>query len=306
VFPKFLPKVHVLPAEAIPEHGTNYFFMDPAGDRNCFLTWARITPEGAYIYREWPGNYAIPDVGIPGPWSVPSGKKDGLNDGARGEGQQSFGFGLLRYKFEIARLERWHDWIRWAKDRDPDDYPEEDELMEWDARNGAEEVIETRVVDSRAASTPRIERDRPVTLYEELQDAGLDFELAPGAEIRDGLMLINNALDYDANKDGSFFNRPKLMISDACQNTIYSLGNYRNVDGDDGACKDPVDNLRYLYTAQCEYVPGSQARGRRGFYYGQGVTSCEDGGARDEGRGRRRPACMDRVSGVRRVSYRGR
>lgn len=302
VFPKFSRKIHVIDQAAIPEDGTNYFFVDPAGDRNWFMTWLRVTPHGAYVYREWPGSYDIPGVGVPGPWAVPSAKKEGLNDGARGEGQQSFGFGLWRYKFEIARLEHWADYLAWfdGVKQDPDAYPLDEELESWDERNGAEEVIEGRVVDSRAASTPRIERDRPVTLLEDLIDARLDCQCAPGAEIRDGLNGIISALDYNESEDGSFTNRPKLMIATQCPNTIYALGNYRNVDGEHGACKDPVDNLRYFFTSICDYVePGP--RGRRGFYYTRGAG---DAPVRSRA-GRARPGCLDRTGG-RRAIFRGR
>jgi len=270
IFPKFNKDYHVLHAADIPDEGINYFFMDPASDRNFFMTWIRATREAAYIVREWPGGYHIPDIGVPDPWALPSGKKEGINDGRKGQGADSFGFGLLRYKFEIARLERWLDWRKWRDEKPNEEYPAEDDLLDWDEANGAVEVMEARLVDSRAASSPRVENDRPVTLYEDLQELGMDFSLAPGSSITDGISRINTALDFDCDAEQSFFNKPKLYVSDACPNTIYSMENWMNVDGQKGACKDPVDNVRYYYTAECGFVDGKTFGTRPGFYYGRG------------------------------------
>lgn len=293
VIPKFNRKVHVIPAKAIPTQGTNHHFVDPAGDRNFFMAWFRTTSEGIYLYREWPSGYWIPTVGVPGPWALPSGKKDGLNDGKRGEGQRSWGFGLLRYKFEIARLEGWPDYTQWVQgsgfggqglevDEDfKDAYPEDELLEEWldpmDAppsmgRPG--ELIEERYIDSRAASAPRIENDRPVTLQTDFLDIGMDFNLTPGAGITDGLEKINAYLDYDKDAAGSFFNHPKFHISDACVNSIYAMENYMNADGENGACKDPIDLIRYrlmLGLANTDEAPAERSRG--GTSYGMRAPS---------------------------------
>jgi hypothetical protein len=305
---KFSQRIHTVPPEAVPAAGTNWMVMDPASDRNFFMTWIRAVPEADYAYREWPGSYEIPGIGIPDPWAVPSGKKEGVNDGARGRGAQSFGFGLFRYKFEIARVERWEDYMRWLRDSaftgDIEAraravlsgalYPLDDELDRWDERNGAEEVVTGRLVDSRAASSPRVEHDRPVTLYEELKDLGMDFELTPGASIEDGVAKLNTALDYDLNEAMSFFNKPRLFIARTCVNTIFALENWMNADGEKGATKDPVDNLRYYYTGECGYEDDAARAPRGGFHYGAGNQPHFRGGDRIEHPiPRRRPACMD-------------
>ena len=303
VFPKFSIASHVISASAIPTEGTNFMLCDPCGDRNWFMTWIRATPDCAYVYREWPGNYEIPGQGVTGPWSVPSAKKEGLNDGAKGEAQESFGFGLLRYKFELARLEKWFDYMAWFEDVDhnPNAYPHNEEIESWDDGNGAMEVIEQRIMDSRAASTPRVEKDRPITLMEDMLDIGVDFLGAPGADVSDGLSAINTALDYDEGEDGSYFNKPKLLIAKTCRNTIYSLSNYRNADGQKGACKDPIDNLRYYFTSLCEFI-GDQPRERRGHHYGRGSNGIDHSKRQDD---RPRPGCMDRTF-MGRAGFRGR
>jgi hypothetical protein len=292
LIPKFNRKIHVVKAKDIPATGTNYFFMDPAKDRNNFMSWFRRNGQDVFLYREWPGNYEIPGVGIPGPWAIPSGKKDGINDGAPGEGQKpAFGFGNLRYKFEIARLERWADWKKWTMDKGQGKagaYPKEGDLALWrdDIPEGAEEIITSRFIDSRAASEPRIEKDRPVTLQTAFDDIFLNFYLAPGADIADGVSAINSALDYeeldtgrqtpDARQDRTgrtdkmaFINPPHFFVSEECVNSIYALENWMNADGQDGACKDPIDLIRYFFMAECEDVGPNDYEPRGGVAYGR-------------------------------------
>jgi len=274
LIPKFNRNIHVIPANRIPTSGTNYFFMDPAAERNCFMSWFRIKGQNVYLYREWPGNYAVPGIGIPGPWAIPSGRKDGRNDGAPGEGQQpSFGFGNLRYKFEMARLERWADYKLWSErseiNQPTERYPADEDLTLWryDYRDAAEEMITMRYIDSRAASAPRIENDRPVTLQTDFDDINILFNLTPGADIADGVSKINSALDYEEG-----VNAPHFFISADCENSIYALENWMNADGQNGACKDPIDLIRYFFMAECEDVGVNDYRERGGVAYGgQGV-----------------------------------
>jgi len=245
-----------------------------------------------YLYREWPGNYAVPGIGVPGPWTIPSGKKDGVNDGAPGEGQKpSFGFGGLRYKFEIARLERWADFRKWSgnqrtedrgqrSDRGGEEYPKDEDLELWrcDYLNGAEEEMAMRYIDSRAASAPRIEKDRPETLQTQFDDIGLIFNLTPGVDIADGVSAINSALDYEESDDRPekrFLNPPHFFVSEDCENSIYALENWMNADGQSGACKDPIDLIRYFFMAECEDVGVNDYRERGGVSYGRQTA---DGG----------------------------
>ncbi len=253
-FPKFKREVHVLPYKVIPKEGTNYFFGDPANGRNFFKLWVRRTFDKYYVYREWPGNYEIPGIGVPGPWALPDGKK---HDGKRGPAQDPFGFGLKAYKSEIARLEQWTDYNN----------PQKKDIADWDEEDGAEEKIYMRYLDSRAASAPKVEKDRPVTLQEEFEDIGLTFELAPGDEIREGVTLINDLLDYDPEQDVSFLNSPQLYICEDCINLIFSLQNWTGLDGNSGACKDPIDLLRYIVLSGIEHITDEDMQTSGGGHY---------------------------------------
>ena len=81
----------------------------------------------------------------------------------------------------------------------------------------------------------------------------MTFIPAPGVHIDDGLQLINGLLSYDENKPIDSLNAPKLFISDRCENFIYAMQEYTAKGGKDEATKDPIDCLRYMVVAKCEF-----------------------------------------------------
>lgn len=260
MFPKFETKVHVIDDNAIPREGTNFMWEDPASGRNPFRTYIRVTAKAAYVYREWPGDYEIPGVGVPGPWALPHGK---LGDGAAGPGQESFGFGLIQHKMELARLEGWRD----AEKPLPSGMVHKEWVRSWSAENGAREVVTQRFLDSRFASTPHVEDDRPTTLLENYVDLGLYYDLTPGDDISEGIQLINDRLSYDATKPIDALNCPRLFVARSCKNTIFALNTWRNAEKNRGATKDPIDNLRYFVLQGVEYIaPENYASDGGGHY----------------------------------------
>lgn len=265
-FPKFNRKVHVVGPDKIPAKGTNYLIIDPAKGRNFFMKWYRRTNDSVYLYREWPSQcHAIPGQGVPGPWALPDGKK---LDGKPGPAQSPFGFGLIDYIAEIARLEGWEDHEKLiarlrkavrtgtagkkaqARGEDLEELIEEIE----EAQRNARERVELRLIDSRAASEPKVENDRPVTLQTELEDLGLDCGLTPGLGIDEGVDLINDALAFDEEQPIGYLNCPVFYVSAECKNSIYSLSTWTGADGNKGASKDPVDCDRYFFTADLDEV----------------------------------------------------
>lgn len=256
-FPTF-DKVHIIAPGDIPKEGMRTHWVDPHSARNFYMLWLLTTPEAVYAYREWPGNYVIPGAGLPGVWAIPNGgrKRDGRQtwDGRPGPAQKSFGFGYRQYKEEIARLEGWHDMKQEQGGRTWEEF-----VKSWDEFNGAEEVIHSREIDSRFASTPKIESDRPVTLIEKFLEWNLNFMPTPGDDIDEGVGDIIDALNYDQAKEVDYFNRPKLYISEACQNLIFALRVWTGNDGDKGACKEPIDCLRWYYRRGLIYTPDEAA-----------------------------------------------
>ena len=278
MFARFDTRVHVVEDEAVAAEGTNYMVIDPAGGRNWFMLWLRVGRDGRkYVYREWPGNYEIPGVGVPGLWAEPDGKHP---DGKRGPAQQPFGFGLMDYVSELARIEGWPDgWrevVRGNLELAGDDT---DELLRERAAasargavflcelaganmgavagpdHGARERIERRFIDSRAAQVASTENKRPITLQERLEAYGLVVELTPGDSVAEGVAMINTELAYNTEQDlVEGINEPGLYVAKSCRNLIFSLRTWTGQDGQKGACKDPVDNLRYLLLAGVAYV----------------------------------------------------
>ena len=112
-----------------------------------------------------------------------------------------------------------------------------------------EEDIYERLVDSRFGASANLALDRPTTLLEELAELGYDFIPTPGLQIDEGIELINEALDYDPSMDLGIGNEPKLYISSECKNLIFALKTWTGKDGKEGACKDPIDTLRYLISS---------------------------------------------------------
>ena len=238
-FPKFSRRVHVVSAAQIPRTGIRYLLIDPASGRNFFMKWYIVNQEAAFLYREWPGSYEIPGMGVPGPWAVPDGLK---LDGKAGPAQGPFGWGLLRYKEEIGRLEGWEGYEKLTENEEGRRHA----VREWMPIK-PRETIERRFLDSRAATSPRVENDRPKTLLTDFEDLGLYFELTPGDDIGEGVQDINGALDFDENQPLSFFNHPRFYVSDECANSIFALETWSGADGTKGATKDPVDLDRYFF-----------------------------------------------------------
>lgn len=247
-FPKFNTKIHVVRPDQIPAAGTNYHFVDPTGGRNFFMSWFRVTPEAAYLVREWPGPYYIEGIGVPGPWALPDGKRA---DGRAGPAQTTFGWGLRDYKRQIAALEGWKDAETSEREGRK---PTGEEIDQWDPNSGAKERVQERFMDSRFASEPKMEKDRPVTLLTDFEDLLLYFTPTPGDDISEGVQQINDALNYDTDRPVDFFNKPKLLISSECPNTIFALQTWTGKDGNKGACKDPIDLLRYFLLSECDYL----------------------------------------------------
>ena len=258
-FPKFNPIVHMIAAEKIPARGTLYMFMDPCSGRNWFMLWALVvrSPIGKQIFikREWPcpGKY-VPGVGEIGPWAEPGEKHDGV----RGPGQQPLGWGLSRYKAEIYRLEGRKNWesvekepaepFRFDKDDAPDPRPFVNPRRQRRPEEGEE--IYLRSMDSRYGAAPTQTSEGQTTLLESCAEIGLDFVPASGRKIEEGIDLINDLLDYDQDrKPDPLNNAPHLFVCDECQNLIFALQNWTGADGKEGACKDPIDVLRYLVLA---------------------------------------------------------
>ena len=229
-FPKFRESVHVVEPEKIPKEGSRYMFVDPASARNWFMIWVLVDARDRhFIYREWPseGEY-IPGIGDPGPWAESDGRK---SDGRPGTAQNSYGWGFEHYVSEIERLET---------------------LPTQNGDKEREEII-CRWMDSRFGNTPNLKNDAATTVIEECAGLELPFAPAPLDPIEEGVSMINSLLDHDAEAN----KEPKLYISTACRAVIFALKVWTGKDEKLGACKDPVDCVRWMAIAGLRDVGAS-------------------------------------------------
>lgn len=239
MFMEFSKERHVIPDAAIPRRLVRAMVVDPAPERNWTSGWYGYDPatDILYKYRDWPGSYEIPTVGVPGDWAVVSDRRGGMNDGDRGEAQESFGMGFLHYKFEWARLEGWAAYKHWLEaGGDPSQWPEDmAEVEDWSELDGTDEPMHVRIIDSRAASQSKISAKENVTLYEEVARLAENFQPASGQQIAVGLNFLRDRLVAG-----------KYLIAASCKNTIFAYENYTGLDGQKGACKDFIDCDRYV------------------------------------------------------------
>ena len=228
-FPRFSPELNIVSEDKIPEDGTNYMAVDPAGSRNWFMLWMRVAKNGdMYVYREFPDESE-------GEWAVPSSDPDGKMGTAQ---RNNAGRSLAEYKELILTLEKGEDM--------------------WE-----------RFIDPRAGGTKAVTEEGGVTLIDMLDDGEIPMHFMPSAGIRidQGIAMINDGFAYDMSKDLSEENKPKLYISEKCQNLIYCIKEWTGTDGDKGATKDPIDCLRYLLVMDLQYQGNSAMKSWGGGSY---------------------------------------
>ena len=264
-FTLFDENVHTVRADDVPEGGTNTLVVDPSSARPFFMLWRRDMPDGKiFIYREWPGNYAIPGLGMLGVWAEQGGAGKRF-DGKKGPAQSPIGWGAARYKEEIARLEGWI----LAKEERPERMNYEDWVKSWGEHGPTKEKIYRRYMDARFGAVNNLQSGGVKSLFETFDDVGLTFEPtnagSDGPDSRDdGLQMINNALCFDPTKPVDFFNHPRLFISRACTNLIFAMKIYTGLDRTDAATGDPIDCLRYGFKMDCKFVDVRASGGRPG------------------------------------------
>lgn len=251
IFPKFSEKNIVNP-DQIPTKGTNYMAVDPTGgDRSWFMVWVRVDDLGRHwVYREWPS------ADRHGDWAEPSTKLDGKPGPAQSSGA---GMGISAYKQLIRDLENSE--------------PEPVERF-IDPRSGRSSVTSR---DSGNHSMIDLLAEDEIGKDGQLTNQGLVFIPPPALEIEVGVQSINELLDYNPESPITAYNEPKLYISENCKNLIYSMKSWTGEDGQKGACKDPIDALRYLVMMNPTYInPNSTWSRGGGTYGGTNGGACDD------------------------------
>ena len=89
-----------------------------------------------------------------------------------------------------------------------------------------------------------------------MANLGFVMRPAPGVEIESGIAKINDALAWDDTEQMTDENRPKLFISDRCENTITSLLEYSGQSRAEHF-KDQIDCIRYLLVSGADHITSS-------------------------------------------------
>lgn len=237
-FPSFSRDVNVVKHDDLPwiknkddKSFTRYLILDPAGRKKWFMAWIAVdAAETWWVYREWP------DVSI-GDWAEWKNGKWVAGEGAKPDGQVE---GVNQYVDLILRAER---------------------------ENG--ETIFERLIDPRLGAAKYQSQTGVSSIIEDLADAGLIFNPAPGIEIEDGIQALKNKMSYDHKRPIDGTNRPRFYISDRCENIIRAIQEYTGEDGKDEAFKDCIDVIRYAAVAEIRYINPKwlqQTTGNRGAY----------------------------------------
>jgi hypothetical protein len=227
-FPAFDDEAHVIKHEDLPwlvtrktKDGkllpspkiTRYHVVDPSGSKPWFMIWAALDSAGVAYVYR-----EWPDMEY-GEWAEPSDSPEGKP----GPAQKPMGWG-------------YGDYVDLFKKSEEDG-----------------ETIFERIIDPRLGNAQIQGKEGVTTIINDMDGLGYSFIPAPGLGIEHGIAAINDKLAYDKTKPVSAMNRPRLLISDRCQQTIYAFKNYAKF-GKDDACKDPIDCVRYLLEARCDFV----------------------------------------------------
>lgn len=229
-FPGFSIDVNVIEPEKVPKKDcTHYMVLDPAGRKNWFMCWIVVDPSDTW--------YVVaewPDVNV-GEWAEMRGGKWMHGPGAKG-----LGYGIGDYVALIGQIEQ----------------------------DGGLKPLE-RLIDPRLGAQKYQTQNGASSIIEDLSDNGLVFVPAPGLDIEDGLQALQTKMAYDRKKPMDSVNRPRIYISNRCQNIITAIQEYTADGGLDEAWKDPVDVLRYAAIADIRHIsPGQMAitRPKNAFY----------------------------------------
>ena len=222
-FPKFNRSTNVVPHDEIPfiaESGTKvtrYMIADPGGSKPWVVIWAGVMPDGrVYVYREFP------DISM-GEWALPHVNNAGRSTGKPGPAQRPMGWGYQDYADLFEDLE------------------------------GDEEIFE-RIVDPRMGAATVRTKEGTSNIINSMGELDYYFRPAPGSDIEAGIARINDLLAWDDSEPMTETNRPRLYVSDRCENMISCMCEYTGTGGNTEQFKDYVDTLRYLCVSDPDYV----------------------------------------------------
>lgn len=136
------------------------------------------------------------------------------------------------------------------------------------------EEVRLRFIDPRAAANPQASDKGGVNILQlfaaeqRRTDGQVDGPRMPllqaysGKGLDDGFTHVAELLQYDETQPlCPLLNEPRLYVADACLQIDWMFQNYTARGGEDGACKDPADLVRYLAQTQLvRHITGEKLR----------------------------------------------
>lgn len=221
-FPKFTREVNVVKHEEIPfikdpdTPVSHFMSTDPGDGKPWVIGYAGFTDDGdMYLYKE------SPDINS-GEWAIPHQNALGQPIGKKGPAQRPLGWGFEQWKNHIEEM---------------------DEDVE----------VQMRWMDPNYCHQPVTKKEGQSTLLDEMAAVGMFFTPATYDKVGAGIIKINELLEWDDTEPLSETNRPRLYISDQCENTIQAMLEYTGVNKAE-QWKDFVDMLRYIVISDSGYL----------------------------------------------------
>ncbi len=120
-------------------------------------------------------------------------------------------------------------------------------------------TIFERLIDPRLGAAQYQKEEMATSIIDELLAENIQCIPAPGYDIEEGLQSINDWLSWNDKELMTLGNRPKVYISEQCENLIYSMTEYTDMGGKNEPTKDPIDCMRYLATAEIGHIDEGNA-----------------------------------------------
>jgi hypothetical protein len=265
---------HLFDWHQCPNNGSIYEVIDPADAKPWAISWDLIDPfERDYQLQEWPCEHIPVGEELPGPWAVPSLKKERFN------GEEGPAWSLPQRSISSWVLQVWEGRRRVLEKMKEHGviYRGRTEkrklVLEWcpDGKGGInilkedEEreyiVPEMTVMDSRfaASHTDSVRGNADVTIAERvLEDPNsILITAADGVRLAEGDTMIIDRLTRD------IMGLPSVRINRECTNTRFMFRYYtrpqfkETTAAKDEVCKEWRDLKAYLYLKRPTYIDPS-------------------------------------------------
>lgn len=134
--------------------------------------------------------------------------------------------------------------------------------------------VEQRIIDRHYGNSRHVPGAK--TLREEFGERSLDFEDSyhvadEKPEVQTGILKVSEYLAYNKAANIDAANKPRLIISPNCKNTIAAIEKWtrdpKTLKPKDDGYKDHCDCLRYLVMAEPKFEPASDWIPKQGPYY---------------------------------------